>query len=86
MGLTNGQTVSGATGIAVQGIPSGAYAVYFYWGNSLYPFTADYVENGSATLTDGDSWYFYGTRTLKAIAFSASGRILGTAQVQLKGQ
>ena len=92
VGLQDGQTLQGATRIAVTGWPQGSYRIYLYWlsGNEWFPrsFTSIGRENLTSdgeTVVTPDYYYLYGNKKLIAEAVDAYGRRLKITSISLKG-
>ncbi len=84
-GLKDGQKTGLPQALEVQNLPKDTYAVSFYWGTSYYAFTKVLVKGNATSVKDADKWYLYGNRTLTAVAFNKSGRILKQIKVNLVG-
>jgi hypothetical protein len=86
VGLQDGGRPAWPQMLKLAGAPQGTRAVYFYWGEGRY-FSKIYVTAAAEgrALSDSGRWFFYGKRTLKAVAYSRSGRILATKAITLRG-
>jgi hypothetical protein len=86
LGLADGGHAGWPQSLKITSVPKDTSVVYFYWGGGSY-FTKAYVGAGQEErgVEDRDDWIFYGNRSLKAVAYSRSGKILATKTMRLRG-
>lgn len=82
-GLKSGDQPSWPQAIGVENLPVGTTSVYFYWGTATWSFSKASVKNGESAVSLESKWYFYGNRTLRAVAYGKAGK-LGTVSIELK--